>query len=160
MVYRGSARPRVVFLGEAPGREEDLRGLPFVGRAGATLDRAVRKLELPPRSYGILNVVKCRPPKNRLSRASVAACRPFLDRQLALLRPRVVVPLGAHALRTLDPSAPAISEAAGTARTVGPLRLFPLVHPAATFRSGRYARRWTRDVRRLGRWLEGELETL
>ncbi len=160
MVYRGSPRPTVVFVGEAPGREEDLRGLPFVGRAGARLDGAIAALALPPGAVGILNVVKCHPPGNRLSRASVAACRPFLDRQLALLRPRLLVPLGAHALRALDPRAPPISASAGALRMAGSQRLFPLIHPAAAFRSRRYARRWARDVGRLGRWLRRELETL
>ncbi len=160
VVYRGAVRPRLVFVGEAPGRDEDRLGVPFVGRAGRVLDEAIATLGLSPTSFGILNVVKCRPPNNRLSTRSVHACQPFLDRQLSLLRPRLLVPLGAHALRALDPEAPPVGTAAGTPRTVNRRRLFPLLHPAATFRATRWARRWRRDVARLGRFLDRPLETL
>lgn len=160
VIYRGAARPRVVFVGEAPGRQEDAEGVPFVGRAGRRLDEALRTLGLPASAYGILNVVKCHPPGNRLSPEPLRACRPFLDRQLALLRPRLLVPMGARALAALDARAPTVTRASGMLRTVGSLRLFPLLHPAATFRSGRAMRQWNRDLGRLRRWLDAHLESL
>lgn len=161
VLYRGSAHPRVAFVGEAPGREEDLTGQPFVGRSGRRLDAAIAALGLGPDAYGILNVVKCRPPENRLPAMAVRACRPFLERQLEMLAPRLLVTLGAHALAALDPAAPAITVAAGHPRAAGDRQLFPLLHPAATFRSRAYAARWESDLERLGRWLHrAGLETL
>ncbi len=152
VVYRGSLAPRIVFVGEAPGAEEDRTGLPFVGRAGRRLDDATRRLGLGDDEFGVLNVLKCRPPANRFVRAAATTCRPFLDRQLALLRPAAVVTLGTSALHALDPGAPPILTAAGRPRPSTDPPLFPLVHPAA-LRSHRLYRRWDDDLRALGAWL-------
>jgi uracil-DNA glycosylase len=154
VVYRGSDRPRVVFVGEAPGAEEDRQGRPFVGRSGRILDAAIAEVGLSPGGVGVLNVLKCRPPQNRFDRAAARTCRPFLDRQLALLRPRVLVTLGANALRTLDADAPPVLVSAGRPR-LGPggTALFPLLHPAAAMRSRRWKVRWETDLRALARWL-------
>ncbi|EQD70638.1 phage SPO1 DNA polymerase-related protein, partial [mine drainage metagenome] len=118
-----------------------------------TLNGALEEIGVGPDRYGVLNLLKCRPPMNRFDPSAARACAPFLLRQLDLLNPRRLVSLGAHALKALDPSAPAILEAAGEPRTALGLPLFPMIHPAATFRSGRYADRWARDLRRLGHWL-------
>ncbi len=149
VVYRGSLAPVAVFVGEAPGAEEDRQGRPFVGRSGRILDRAIAGLGPALGEYGVLNVLKCRPPGNRFDPAAARICRPYLDRQLDLLRPRLLVPLGARALHAVDPQAPPILVCAGRARSspLGPI--FPLVHPAATLRSRQLAERWERDVRRL-----------
>ncbi len=149
VVYRGGRTPRVVFVGEAPGAEEDRLGIPFVGRSGRVLDAAVASLAIAPEDVGMLNVLKCRPPGNRFDRSAAATCRPYLDRQLALLRPAMLVTLGAWALRALDPTAPPVLRSAGWARTVPAGTLFPLVHPAATLRSRRMRDRWEQDLRRL-----------
>jgi uracil-DNA glycosylase family 4 len=154
-VFRGALTPTLVFVGEAPGAEEDRAGLPFVGRAGRILDLAIARLALPSESVGILNIIKCRPPKNRFDEAAARACRPFLLRQIDLLSPRWLVSLGGSALRALDPSAPPILRAAGVPRSALHRPLFPLIHPAATLRSARYARRWADDIDRLGAWLHG-----
>jgi uracil-DNA glycosylase len=153
VVYRGALAPRVLFVGEAPGAEEDRTGLPFVGRSGRRLDAAVAGLRLPAGDWGVLNVLKCRPPGNRFDRSAARTCRPYLDRQIAWLRPDAIVTLGAAALRALDPTAPPVLAAAGRPRAslLGPL--FPLIHPAAAMRSRRLADRWTRDVAALGAWL-------
>jgi len=153
VVYRGGARPRLVFVGEAPGAEEDRVGLPFVGRSGQILDRAIATLGLPVGRVGILNVLKCRPPENKFDRAAADACRPHFERQLALLRPRALVSLGTSALRALDPGAPPMLVAAGTPRATAFGPLFPLIHPAASLRSGAMRTRWTTDVARLAGWV-------
>jgi DNA polymerase len=153
VVYRGGLAPSVVFVGEAPGTEEDRTGLPFVGRSGRELDRAIATLGLADESFGILNVLKCRPPENRFDPRAARVCRPYLDRQLALLRPAVIVPLGARALAVVDPDAPAVLAAAGHPRGGAGLPCFPLIHPAAALRSRRLKERWERDVRALGRFL-------
>jgi uracil-DNA glycosylase len=152
VVYRGSWKPRLVFVGEAPGAEEDRLGEPFVGRSGRRLDEAVARAGLAPTEWGVLNLIKCRPPGNRFRTDSQRACRPFLNRQLALLRPAVLVPLGAHALGALDPSAPRILLVAGEPRAADGRLLFPLLHPAASLRSNRMRDRWERDVGRLAVW--------
>ncbi len=153
VVYRGSLVPRVVFVGEAPGAEEDRTGRPFAGRSGRELDRAVAALGLSDDEFGVLNVLKCRPPGNRFDPRAARTCRPYLDRQLDLLRPEVVVTLGARALAAIDPTALPMLSAAGRPRTQGGTPHFPLIHPAAALRSRRMRERWERDVRALGRWL-------
>jgi uracil-DNA glycosylase len=154
VIYRGGPAPRVLFIGEAPGAEEDRTGLPFQGRSGKRLDAAIGSIGLGPDDFGIVNLIKCRPPENRFDPTAAGACRPFLERQLDWLRPERLVTLGAHALRALDPSSPPILTAAGTPRTLPRGPLFPMIHPAAALRSRRLAERWTADVRSLGRWLE------
>jgi uracil-DNA glycosylase len=157
VVYRGSLTPKILFVGEAPGAAEDREGIPFVGRSGQRLDAAVARLGLRAGEYGVLNLLKCRPPQNRFDRAAARTCRPYLDRQVELLSPRVLVTLGSPALHALDPDAPPILLAAGRPRSVSPRPLFPLIHPAAAMRSRRMAERWTHDVDALGRWLPRNL---
>jgi uracil-DNA glycosylase len=146
VIYRGGPNPHVIFVGEAPGATEDRLGLPFVGASGRRLDTAIDRLRLGPTDFGVLNLLKCRPPGNRFVQEAAQACRPYLDRQLALLQPRLIVTLGAHALRAFDPTAPAISMAAGQMRSCNGWKLFPLVHPAAGLHSRRMKERWERDV--------------
>jgi uracil-DNA glycosylase len=126
--------------------------VPFVGRAGRRLDRAIQFLGFAPDSFGVVNLIKCRPPRNRFDVRAARICRPYLDRQLALLRPEVIVPLGAHALRALDPSAPPVTLAAGRPREGSAIPLFPLLHPAAAMRSRRWAERWDQDLLALRAW--------
>ncbi len=152
VVYRGGEHPWLVFVGEAPGAAEDLIGRPFVGRAGRILDRAIGRLGLVEADYGILNVLKCRPPANRFDPTAAGTCRPYLDRQLHLLRPRAIVTLGRWALATLDPAAPPVMAAAGVPRRAGAWNLFPLLHPSGV-RSRATADRWERDLGLLAGWL-------
>jgi uracil-DNA glycosylase len=98
----GNPKAELVFVGEGPGQEEDLQGLPFVGRAGKLLDRLIEELGLARREVYIANVVKCRPPGNRTpEKDEIATCSPFLFRQLAVIHPRVIVCLGSVAASTL-----------------------------------------------------------
>ncbi|HUU85550.1 MAG TPA: uracil-DNA glycosylase, partial [Phycisphaerae bacterium] len=98
----GSARPRIVFVGEGPGVEEDRQGIPFVGRAGQLLTRMIAAMTLTRDQVYICNVVKCRPPGNRTpSEPEMRFCAPFLYRQLAILRPTVIIALGRPAAQTL-----------------------------------------------------------
>ncbi len=153
VVYRGSLAPRVLFVGEAPGAAEDRAGVPFVGRSGQRLDAAVLRLGLTASEYGVLNLLKCRPPENRFDPEAARTCRPYLDRQIELLSPRVLVTLGAAALHALAPDSPLILTVAGRPREGAGRPLFPLIHPAAAMRSRRWAERWSHDVDALGRWL-------
>ncbi|MCI4339772.1 MAG: uracil-DNA glycosylase [Thermoplasmata archaeon] len=153
VVYRGGDHPRVVFVGEAPGRDEDRLGKPFVGRAGRVLDRAIERVGLVAADVGIINLIKCRPPDNRFDPAAETACHPYLDRQLDLLRPERLVTLGRHALHALVPEAPAITLAAGHVQSGPRGAVFPLLHPSAPMHAPRLAARWEQDVELLRAWL-------
>ena len=123
----GDPGARVMIVGEAPGATEDQLGRPFVGRAGKLLDELLAEAGLVRSEVWITNVVKARPPKNRDPRApEVAHCMPWLERERELIRPRLIVPLGRHALKHFAPAA-RIGEVHG--RALGDL--FPLYHPAA-----------------------------
>ncbi len=154
VIHRGSLHPKVLFVGEAPGRAEDRIGVPFVGAAGVRLDRAIATLGLAPEEVAVVNVIKCRPPRNRFRQDAAAACRPFLARQVAWLKPSIVVPMGVHALAAFRPDLLPISSAAGRAYRWRAISLFPLLHPAATLHSAAFGRRWEHDLTRLDRFLK------
>ncbi|KPK79661.1 MAG: hypothetical protein AMS25_11860 [Gemmatimonas sp. SM23_52] len=130
----GPADARVVFIGEAPGRWEDRKGEPFVGDAGAYLTELLEKIGLTRAEVFITNILKCRPPENRNPKApEMENCAPYLERQLALIKPDVVVLLGRVALERFYPKEK-ITEAATVPRrrTVGghEMIFLPLLHPA------------------------------
>jgi DNA polymerase len=124
-----------VLVGEAPGAEEDREGAPFVGRAGALLDRALAQAAVDRATVFVTNVVKCRPPDNRRPRpAEQAACRPFLEGELARAQPRAVVALGKTAAEALLGRPVAVTKAAGPreARVAGvAVPVWVTLHPAA-----------------------------
>jgi DNA polymerase len=127
----GSHTAEVLLVGEAPGASEDEQGRPFVGRAGKFLDTLLAAAGLERADVFITNVVKARPPGNRDPRADeVAHYLPWLEQQLALLRPRVVIPLGRHALAHFAPGRK-ISEVHGELLVEGGRQLVPWLHPAA-----------------------------
>ncbi|MEM0129771.1 MAG: uracil-DNA glycosylase [Thermoplasmata archaeon] len=153
VLYRGAPHPSVLFLGEAPGAEEDRRGVPFVGRAGRLLDQAIARVGLSTAEIGVANLLKCRPPLNHFDPAAARRCRPFLDRQIELLAPSRIVTLGRHPLHALVPGAPPILAAAGAPIPGHRPPVFPLLHPAAALRSRAFAARWQSDLLRLREWL-------
>jgi DNA polymerase len=140
----------VMVVGEAPGRSEDEQGRPFVGRAGQLLDEVLAEAGLARGDVFITNVVKARPPGNRdPTRAEVAHWMPVLEQQLALVAPRLVVPLGRHALAHFAPGAK-IGDVHGRAVSEGGRELFPLYHPAAALRSTKLREALFADARALG----------
>jgi len=146
----GSPNAPVMLVGEAPGATEDELGRPFVGRAGKLLGELLAEAGLERDDVWITNVVKARPPGNRDPRAAeVAHCMPWLERELALIRPRLVVPLGRHALAHFAPAA-RIAEVHG--REVESLgrALFPLYHPAAAMYNQKLRVTLFDDARALG----------
>jgi len=146
----GSPTAEVMVVGEAPGASEDKQGRPFVGRAGRLLDDLLREAGLAREEVWITNVVKARPPGNRNPRAGeVAHCMPWLETELALIHPRLVVPLGRHALAHFAPDAK-ISEVHGTALSERGRELFPLFHPAAALHSQGLRATLFEDARKLG----------
>jgi DNA polymerase len=125
-----------VFVGEAPGHDEDVQGRPFVGRAGKLLTQMIEGMGLSRDEVYIANVLKCRPPNNRDPAADeVEQCRPYLERQLALIAPKVVCALGRHALQTLTGYDGALGRARGRAMEFRGLSVVPTYHPAYLLRN-------------------------
>jgi DNA polymerase len=132
----GNPHADLLFIGEGPGEQEDLRGLPFVGRAGELLTRMIEKgLGIARSEVYICNIVKCRPPKNRTPLAKeVAACRPFLDGQIDAVQPRVIVTLGKPASSLLLGRDIAITRVRGTWHEYRGIPVMPTFHPAFVLR--------------------------
>lgn len=133
----GHPHARLMFVGEGPGRDEDLQGEPFVGRAGQLLTEIITKgMKLRREDVYIANVIKCRPPHNRNPEADeIAACQPFLLRQIELIRPRVLVALGTFAAQTLLGSRVPISRLRGQWYDYHGVKLMPTLHPAYLLRN-------------------------
>lgn len=132
----GNPDADLVFVGEAPGRDEDLQGVPFVGRAGQLLTKVIASIGLTRDEVYIANVVKCRPPGNRNPEpGEVQTCEPFLFRQIDVIRPKVVVALGAFAIHTLLGTNQAISRLRGRVYEYRGAKLVPTFHPAFLLRS-------------------------
>ncbi|MDX6685559.1 MAG: uracil-DNA glycosylase [Baekduia sp.] len=149
----GPAGAAIVIVGEAPGAKEDAAGVPFVGAAGKFLDVLLAEAGVARDDVFITNVVKARPPKNRDPKApEVAHHWPWLETQLEIIAPALLVPLGRHALARFAPNAK-IAEAHGSVLDVGGRRLFPLYHPAAALYNGGLRETLMEDARALGRAL-------
>jgi uracil-DNA glycosylase len=134
----GNPRAELLFVGEGPGREEDLAGEPFVGRSGKLLDRLMREeIGLTRADCYIANVVKCRPPQNRDPNPNeIEACRPYLTEQVSLIDPIVVVTLGNFATKLLLESTRGIRELRGQVFARERISLVPTYHPAYVLRAG------------------------
>jgi len=133
---KGDARVPLVFVGEAPGAEEDARGLPFVGRAGQLLDRIIEAIGLTWQDVYICNILKCRPPDNRNpAPEEIVHCTPFLAEQLELLKPKVICTLGLFATQFLLKSTEPIGRLRGRLFDYEGAKLLPTYHPAALLRN-------------------------
>ncbi|NLH15219.1 MAG: uracil-DNA glycosylase [Phycisphaerae bacterium] len=138
----GNPRPRIAFVGEAPGEDEDRQGRPFVGRAGQLLDKIIAAMGLKRSEVFICNILKCRPPGNRDPKPEeVEQCSPYLQEQLELLGPEVIVALGSHAAKTLLDTHLAIGKLRGRfhdyyfSPMLPPIKLMPTYHPAYVLRN-------------------------
>jgi len=148
----GNSNADLMFVGEAPGAEEDRQGLPFVGRAGNFLTELLEGIGLKREDVFIANVLKCRPPGNRDPQPEeIDSCRPWLEEQVRLIEPRVIGTLGNFATKLLTGSPTGITKVRGTAQhhTLGgrPVLLLPLFHPAAGLRTPRVAEQLREDFR-------------
>jgi len=146
----GNEKARLVFVGEAPGADEDRQGQPFVGRAGQKLTQIIEAIGLSRSEVYITNVLKCRPPGNRNPLPEeVRACEPYLVEQLRLIKPKIICALGTFAAQTLLRSDRSISNLRGRFHTYQGIKLMPTYHPAFLLRNPRFKRSVWEDVKRV-----------
>ena len=132
----GNPDADLMFVGEAPGADEDIQGIPFVGRAGQLLTKMIEAINLRRDDVYIANVIKCRPPGNRNPEPDeIATCEPFLFQQIATINPRVIVALGSFAAKTLLRSEDSISRLRGRIYDFRGAKLIPTFHPSFLLRS-------------------------
>ena len=152
----GNPDADLMFVGEAPGRDEDLQGIPFVGRAGQLLTKIIESIDLHRDDVYIANVIKCRPPDNRNPAPDeVQTCEPFLFAQVDAIRPRVIVALGSFAARALLRSEDAISKLRGRVFDYRGVQLIPTFHPAYLLRSPDRKRDVWEDMKKVRAILRG-----
>jgi DNA polymerase len=154
---RGNPAAELVFVGEAPGREEDRQGVAFVGRAGKLLDRMIFAMGLRQEEVYIMNILKCRPPENRDPRADeVEACWPFLERQIELVSPRIICTLGRPAANALLETNRSMGDLRGQWHTFRGIPLMPTYHPAYLLRSPSQKRKTWQDLKKVVLALGGQ----
>jgi DNA polymerase len=139
----------IMFIGEAPGFHEDQQGRPFVGAAGKFLEELLASIDLTRKDVYIANVIKCRPPGNRDPLPEeIESCKPFLDRQLELIQPKLVVTLGRFSMARAFPKA-RISRIHGQPRKIGGIVYYPMYHPAAALHQPSLRRTIEEDMQRI-----------
>jgi uracil-DNA glycosylase family 4 len=145
----GNPDARIMFVGEAPGADEDAQGRPFVGRAGQLLDKIINACGLKRSDVFIANILKCRPPDNRDPRADeIISCLPYLQRQIEIIEPEIIVALGAHAARTLLNSTKSIGQLRGQFHEYYAGIGRPPIKLMATYHTAYLLRNYTSENRR------------
>ncbi|MCD6290156.1 MAG: uracil-DNA glycosylase [Anaerolineae bacterium] len=145
----GPADAEIMFIGEAPGFHEDRQGRPFVGAAGKFLEELLASIGMSRDQVYITNVVKCRPPGNRDPLpGELRACRPYLDRQIEVIKPKIIVTLGRYSMARYFPGA-SISRIHGQPKRVGGTIYFPMFHPAAGLHQPRWRPLIEEDIKKL-----------
>ncbi len=154
----GNPRADLMFVGEAPGADEDAQGEPFVGRAGQLLTKIIEAMGMTREDVYIANVIKCRPPGNRAPEPDeIATCEPFLFQQIDAIAPKVIVALGTHATHALLKTDAPISRLRGNVHDFrGGIKLVPTFHPAFLLRSPDRKRDVWEDMKKVKSLLEGQ----
>jgi DNA polymerase len=146
----GDPAARLLFVGEAPGRDEDAQGLPFVGRAGQLLNKMIAAIDLKREAVYICNVLKCRPPDNRVPAPDeVERCRPFLERQIELVKPALICALGLSAAQALLETKSSMASMRGKTFAFRGVPVIPTYHPAALLRNPGLKREAWVDLQRV-----------
>jgi len=161
----GPENAEIMFIGEAPGFHEDRQGRPFVGAAGKFLDELLASIGLTRGEVYICNVIKCRPPSNRDPQPDeMAACKPFLDKQIELVRPKLIVTLGRFSMARYFPNTK-ITRIHGQPKRIGNRIYYPMFHPAAALHQPKWRSVVKEDMLKIPKILEeaaqlGEAEPL
>jgi DNA polymerase len=150
VVGEGNPRAILVFIGEAPGAEEDEQGRPFVGKAGELLTKIIKAMGLERKEVYITNVLKCRPPGNRNPRPEeIKACWPFLERQIEIIKPKLICTLGTFATQTFLGTQQKITFQRGSFKEWRGIKVLPTFHPAFLLRNPQYKRLAWEDIKKL-----------
>jgi uracil-DNA glycosylase len=151
----GNPKAEIMFIGEAPGQKEDEQGKPFVGQAGKLLSELLESIGLKREDIYITNVVKFRPPENRdPTPEEKEACMPFLKLEIAIIKPKVIVPLGRHALGTFLPKVNITAAHGKPQKITDDIGIFPLYHPAAALHNPHLRETLFEDMRKLKEFLD------
>jgi DNA polymerase len=146
----GNPKAKLVFVGEGPGRDEDLQGKPFVGLAGQLLTKIIQAIQLTREEVYIANIIKCRPPGNRNPEPDeIRACEPFLIKQLEVIRPKLICALGTFAAQTLLKSEEKISHLRGRFYQYQGIPVMPTYHPAYLLRNPKLKRDVWEDMKKV-----------
>jgi len=144
----GNPRALLVFVGEAPGRDEDLQGRPFVGKAGELLTRIIEAISLTRKEVYITNILKCRPPNNRDPKLDeISTCFPFLIKQLETIKPKIICALGTFAAQTILRTENKISSLRGFFHNYHDVMLMPTYHPAFLLRNPQFKKHVWEDMK-------------
>lgn len=155
----GNRKARLMFVGEAPGADEDLQARPFVGRAGQLLTKIIEAIGLKREQVLIGNVNRCRPPGNRAPMPDEAAtCKPFLEREIAIVQPEVIVVLGNTALKNLLGTREGITRARGRFHDYRGIKVMPTFHPAYLLRDPSKKRETWEDLKMVRDYLDAQLQ--
>ncbi len=150
----GNPHAELMFVGEAPGADEDAQGLPFVGRAGQLLTKIIQAIDMRREDVYICNILKCRPPQNRTPESDeIAACEPFLMRQIASVQPRVICALGTYAAQTLLRTKEPITRLRGQFIEFHGTKMLATFHPAYLLRNPNEKRKVWEDVQKIRDYL-------
>lgn len=151
----GNIKAKLMLIGEAPGEEEDLQGLPFVGKAGQLLTKIIESIGLSRRDVFIANVLKCRPPGNRSPRPEeVLNCKPYLIQQIEWIQPHMICCLGNFAAQTLLETTVSVSQLRGKFHAFGRAKVLCTYHPAYLLRNPSEKRKVWEDMKKIKRELE------
>lgn len=150
----GRVNAEILFVGEGPGFHEDQQGLPFVGASGKYLEQLLELIGLTRKDVFITNIVRCRPPQNRdPERIEIEACEPYLDRQIAIIRPKIIATLGRYSMAKFFPDGK-ISKIHGVPKKEEGRIYYPLFHPAAVLRNPALREPMEEDFKRMKKLLE------
>jgi len=151
----GNSKTELMFVGEGPGRDEDKQGEPFVGRAGQLLNKIIEAMGMKREDVYIGNIVKCRPPENRAPLPDeVATCIPFLERQIAVIKPKIIVCLGSVAMQFLLRTERKISTVRGVWQEYQGIKVMPTYHPAFLLRNPNMKRPVWEDMQEVMKYLK------
>ncbi len=152
---RGNPQAPLMFIGEAPGKEEDLQGKPFVGAAGKLLEECLEKVNIPQDKMYIANILKCRPPGNRDPKPEeISACFPYLKQQIEIIKPRIICTLGKFSTQTLLNTSQGITRLHGKTFKVEQGILIPTYHPAACIYKPFWKEEFLKDLEKVREELE------